>query len=78
MKKVILFALLLVLVSCKKEKEETLCNCGLLKQKMATDRVFILKNVCSENLKVIYNIPEAQYNSTPLGQAVCIDTLTTW
>jgi hypothetical protein len=79
MKRVILFASLLVLASCKKEeKEETLCNCGLLKMKMETDRVFILKNVCSENLKVIYNIPEAQYNSTPLGQAVCIDTLTTW
>jgi hypothetical protein len=46
--------------------------------KKETDRVFILQNVCSENLKVIYNIPEAQYNSTPLGQAVCIDTLTTW
>lgn len=78
MKKVILIASLVVLASCKKEKEESLCNCGLLKMKVASEKVFILKNVCSENYKTIYNIPQTEYDGTPLGQMVCIDSVETW
>ena len=78
MKKLVLITSLIALVSCEKEKEENLCNCGLLKQKVASEKVFILKNVCSENWKTIYNVPQYQYDGTPLGQMVCIDTLTSW
>jgi len=74
MKKLIIIAAALFLVSCKKEK---ICNCGLMTMDYNYNNMLI-RNDCSGNEKIFHITPRNMYEIIAVGERYCIDSVNNW
>lgn len=73
MKKIV-FAALILLSSCKKEK---VCNCGLVLSDRVSDYSVVIRNDCSNNEKRFILEPGDWMNAY-VGSNYCITNTTSW
>lgn len=81
MKKTIMIALLIGMISCKKEtKQPTVqkpCNCGLIVSDDVTNYSVDIRNDCSNNVKTFY-LTEGDWMNAHPGNNFCISNVTRW
>ena len=66
-----------ILISCKKEKEEEFCNCGIVQSDNAQDFSVIIKNECTGNNKK-FILSEADWMNAYVGSSYCITNSGKW
>ena len=78
MKKIVLaIAVVALLGSCKKKKDEGPCNCGIVQSDNVQDYSVVIKNECSSNNKTFTLSPGDWMNAHP-GSKYCITNSGKW
>jgi hypothetical protein len=76
MKQTITIALLIGMISCKKETKKP-CNCGLIVSDDAINYSIDIRNECSNNVKTFY-LTEGDWMNAHPGNRHCITNTTSW
>lgn len=74
MKKLITIALLLTLLSCKKEE---VCNCGLILDDNVSNYSVLIRNSCSKNEKW-FTLSQGDWINAHPGNDYCITNVEKW
>lgn len=79
MKKILIaIAVVALLGSCKKEKEEQKpCNCGIIQSDNVADYSVVIKNECTSNNKTFY-LSEGDWMNAYPGSRYCITNSGKW
>lgn len=78
MKKIVLaIAVVALLGSCKKKKDEGPCNCGIVQSDNVQDYSVVIKNECSSNNKTFVLAP-GDWMNAHVGSRYCITNASKW
>ena len=78
MKKIVLaIAVVALLGSCKKKKDEGPCNCGIVQSDNVQNNSVVIKNECSNNNKE-FVLSSADWMNAHVGTRYCITNSGKW
>ena len=78
MKKIVLaIAVVALISSCKKEKDEGPCNCGIVQSDNVQNYSVVIKNECSNNNKTFVLAP-GDWMNAHVGSRYCITNSGKW
>jgi hypothetical protein len=78
MKKIVLaIAVVALLGSCKKEKEEGPCNCGTVKSDNVQDYSVVIENECTGSTKT-FTLAPSDWMNAHVGSNYCITNSGKW
>jgi hypothetical protein len=76
MKKIMLFAIVALISSCKKE-ETSPCNCGIVQSDNVADYSVVIRNECTSNDKS-FTLSQSDWMNAYVGSKYCITNSGKW